>query len=49
MGGRNFKINVFDIPTMAGWCPCENITYTEMDGRKILRHYSGATVRLREK
>lgn len=48
MEGRNFKIEVFDIPTMAGWCPCENVTYTEINGRKILRHYSGVTVRLRE-
>lgn len=39
MEGRNFKIDVFDIPTMVGWCPCENITYTEINGRKVLKHY----------
>ena len=48
MEGRNFKIEGFDRPTMVGGCPCENITYTEINGRKVLKHYSGVTVRLRE-
>lgn len=48
MEGRNFKIDVFDIPTMVGWCPFESVTYTEINGRKILKHYSGVTIRLRE-
>lgn len=45
--GKNFMVDVFDIPTMVGWCPCENVTCTEMNGRKVLRHCSGVTVRLR--
>ncbi len=47
MEGKKFEIDVFDIPTMAGWCPCEKIICIEVDGRKMLKHCSGVTVNLK--
>lgn len=47
MEGEKFEIDVFDIPTMAGWCPCEKIACIEVDGRKMLKHYSGTIVKLK--
>lgn len=47
MEDKKFEVDVFDISTMVGWCPCEKITCLEVDGRKILKHYSGVTVKLR--
>ncbi len=38
MEGKKFELDVFDIPAMAGWYPCEKIICIEVDGRKMLKH-----------
>ena len=45
--GRKFAIDVFDIPTMAGWCPLEKITLMKQNDKKVLQHSSGVVVRVR--
>lgn len=47
MEGRIFKINLWDVSVMAGWCPTEKIILTKYDGEYILRHYSGGIVHLK--
>lgn len=47
LDGRKFAIDVFDIPTMAGWCPMEKITLMKQNDKKVLQHSSGVVVRVR--